>query len=675
MARVRTGPRIALWLLVCAATAALLATAAPRAGPLVDTAGLTPPDHPYVQLNGEITSNFGMENPVVWVIEAREGTVWTTELLARLQALTREVFKIPGVIPQDVISVASPNLRDVEVTATGMRPVYLMGRVPETPEAIEALRRRVVEDPNYRGNLVSLDERAAMVVANFRSEADGEVVAAKAAELKERYADSQAAVYATGAPLLMRVPPGAIRTAIMAAIAIALAGFVVCVWLLGARAAIAIGVAGLLALLWTVSALVAAGLAALPWTVYALPATALVAGAIALSGGAANSGRLCVALVVALLAGFGVLAQATDAPARALGVAGMVGSVAAVIAGTLTRVARDEDGRPLAATRWAHIAALCLIVLSAIGLLRLHVSLGLAGYGQRYPLGGPAADLRAIAKRFPPPTALALRVRGEKQFVSSPAVLHAFDGVVKAAREDPAVVSAMSLADIVKMVNYAFNEKQEEFLTIPDDRGLIARYLALAYSPGFRRFVDRALASAALWIYVRGDDPADLARVLGIVEAQLAANPVPDAEVDLVGGDGAEILVMAATVRQLAGGAIVGLLVVAVFLAVLGGLSAGMRGLGGGAAAAVAAAGALGWLGVPIDLITLPLLIVTGMAGAALGALGTIAPDNLLRFGPALAVMALPALAIPQAVANVFGAIMLGAAVSSWIATRSGSPR
>jgi predicted RND superfamily exporter protein len=673
MAASTGGPRRVLWIIVLLATAALLAAAGQRTGSLGRTAGLVPRDDPYVKLNREITTQFGMENPVIWVIQARRGTVWTPELLNRVQLLTREVFKIPGVVPADIISLASPNLRDVEFTETGgMRPVYLMGQVPEKPDDVGALRRRVEGDPNYRGNLTSLDGQAAMVVANFRADADANIVATRATELKQKYTDDLAAVYAAGAPLLARVPSQAIATAAAVAAALVLVALTVTVWLLGARAAMFIGLTKPLAVLWAAGAVIAAGLATLPWTIYALPATALVAIAIVLSDDDAAGRRLSVAVAAAVLAGGGVLAWMVDGPARAMGVATMAGAVAAVGAGTLGKTGgfnRSPGGR------WARNAAVCVVILSALGLPRLHQSLGLAGYGQRYPLGSGAADLRTITRHFPPPTALAIRVRGKPGFVSSPELLRAFDRAMQAARQDPAVVNAMSLADIVKMVNWAFNEKRDEFLVIPDDSGTIGRNLMLAYSPGFGRFVDRALANSAMWVYVRGDSPADLSRVLDRVTTALLAQPLPDAEVDFVGGDGAEILVMARTVRQLAVAAVAALLATAAVVALVGGITAGLRALLGGVSAVVVAIGVISWLSLPMDLITIPLSIGAGISGAACGALGAITSGRLIRLGVVLAVVAVPMLLIPYAGAQVLGAVMLAAATAAWVSVPLSSER
>jgi hypothetical protein len=178
-----------------------------------------------------------------------------------------------------------------------------------------------------------------------------------------------------------------------------------------------------------------------------------------------------------------------------------------------------------------------------------------------------------------------------------------------------------------------------------------------------------------MWVYVRGDSPADLSRVLERVKTQLAAQPLSDAEIDLVGGDGAEILVMARTARQLALAAAAGLLATAVVVALLGGSGAGIRALLGGVAAVVTATGVLSWLSLPMDLITLPMSIGTGVAGAAFGALGVITSGRLARLGVTLAVMAVPALVIPYAGAQVLGAVMLGAATASWVSVNRSSSR
>ncbi len=718
--------RLLAALLVAVATLTLGAAAwlhLPQPGEIVQ---LIPADDPIVRTDREITAEFGMQNPVVWVVAARAGTVWTREHLARVQALTREVFTIPGVIAPDVMSIASPNVRDFRVTEEMLEPIYLMGQVPETAEAVDALRRKVEGDPNYHGTFVSLDGRAAMIVADFRVEADAEKIARAALALRDKYRDAQTDVYTAGAPVLGAIVPAYAPVPGVAAAALLLAGLVVLAVTCGMRAALTGALAVLLATVWTAAALLALDVAVLPWSAYGLLPVIFAAAAFAATGTTSWRARAPVALGFAL--GFTALALLVEPPARALGAAGAIGMLAAWVAAGAARVlvfppwaksppppvfqrgglracekihagADRNSGRragavlppsrlrlPYPATTlegwstapprgilsralgvlisssWSphvasrstwRVAAAFLVLLTLPGLVWLHPSFALFGYGVRYLPAAAAADLRAIARHFPPPSALAIRVRGEPGFIKSPEVLRAFEGVTAAALRDPAVVRALSLADLVKIVNRAFHENRPEYAVIPDDAPMIGRYLALAYSPGFRHFVDRAFTRSAIWIYLSTDNAADLARVRTAVERQLAAQPVPDAEVDPIGGDGAVVLLTARVVRALEIAALVTLFLAAVVIAILRGAGTGVRALGGGLLGGACTAGAFGWIGIPADLVSLPFVMAAAVAGSAAAALGQLQAVSL-----ALTAMAALTLSMFAATGNLLAAVV-----------------
>ena len=322
-----------------------------------------------------------------------------------------------------------------------------------------------------------------------------------------------------------------------------------------------------------------------------------------------------------MLAGLAALVLVTGAPARAFGVAAAIGTVAAAVAAHLLRVVSPPRlaRRPPPRLATIRVAALLALAVAAVGLPRLHSSFALFGYGARYLPAVASEDLRAMARYFPPPTALAVRVRGEPGFVQSAAALESLDAAVRAVRSDPAVVRAMSLADLIKMVHRAFNENRPEFEVIPHAPGMVGRYLALAYSPGFARFVDRAFSRTAIWVYLSTDRPADLARVRAALERQLAAQPVPGGEVDPVGGDGAIVLSTARVGARLAWGLVAMLAVASLAIGLFGGALAGMRSAAGAASALLFAGGVCGWFGVPIDLASLPILIAAAIGGAAFG--------------------------------------------------------
>jgi hypothetical protein len=248
------------------------------------------------------------------------------------------------------------------------------------------------------------------------------------------------------------------------------------------------------------------------------------------------------------------------------------------------------------------------------------------GHGVRYLPATAAADLRGVERHFPPPLTLTLRVRGEPGFVTSPEVLSALDAWAGVAREDPAVVRAMSLADLVEMVHRAFNDDRRDRSSIPEDAALVSRYLTLAYGPGFRRFLDRSFSQTAVWAYLSSDRPSDVARVYAALSAGTRARPITSGEIDLVGGDAAVLVVLWETIRAMAARGIFALVLGAIVVGAWTGREVGWRFAVGGACAGPCAAGMVGWLGLPIDLVTLPAIVSAVVAGSAYAALGWSAP-------------------------------------------------
>ena len=655
-------------LLLVFLTAAAIVAAMPGLRVAVQHAGLMAAGDPIAALDRQITTEFGMQNPVVWIIEAPQGTIWTPSMLARIRDFTREVFTIPGVIAPDVIGLASPNMRGLTVTNGAMRPEYLMAEVPTTPAATEQLRLKVEGDPNYRGTLVSEDGTAAMVVANFRSDADLDAVGRAALALRDRYRDASTRVYATGAPVMGIQVPGALPPLAASLALVVLVALLSLTIALGVRAAAHSFFAAMLACVWTVVSVAIAGEVSIPWTLYALFPTAILAAAMAVMPMPDRPAASQFGVGALLAIGFAVLAAITGPPVRAFGVAGAAGALCAIAAGAAVRRSGDSRGSPVRSVPRLRLAAAVCVVVAALGLPRVHTSFGLPAYAEHYLPAAAVEDLHAMVRHFPPPTSLAIRMRGEPGFVQSPEVLTAMDGVVEAVREDPAVSRAMSLADVVKMVHRAFNDNREDFLVIPRDRGLITRYLLLAYSPMFRRFVDRAFKRSAIWVYASSDRPADLARIEGRIEAQLAAHPVPNAEVDPIAGDGALLLVMANQGERLALGSVALLL-----LAAFGMLGYGLRAAGwwlaGGLSAAGVAAGAGGWLGVPLDLVSLPVFVAAAAAGATVAALAALWPAHRWdRAAAGIAAAAVPALLLPFTAAHLVGLMLLGPAVGLGLA-------
>lgn len=667
-------PRLALFLAV-AATAAVAWVLAPRLA--TAPAAFVPPDHPWVRLDREITEEFGMPLPVVWVVEGRGGSVWRREVLERLQAVTRGALEIPGVIATEVLSLASPNVRDLRVTDDGLEPVYLMAEVPASDAAIGRLRDRVERDPMLHGQLVSRDGRAALVVAAVDPEGEQAEVGRAALALRDRLADDTAAIWVVGAPVLARQLATAGPTVALQAALAVLAALSLCAVVLGLRETAAAGLAALLAGAWALLVSVAGGVCIWPWS-----ALGVLPGVVVAAGGAVL-GKIPLAAAASVAGGSAVVALAVGSPARAFGLASVLSALAAIPAArlgaaVLATLPRHDPATPPPAEETAAgskrlpllAGGALLVLLAAVGAARLRPTFSLAGHAARWLPAPAARDVHALERLFPPPTSLAVRLRGPSGFMAEPAVLEALDRTAALLRPDPAVTSVLSLADLVAIVHRAF-AGEEATTRFPEDRGLVARYLALAYSPGFRRFLDRALEQTVLWVQIRHDRPADLERVRSGLESTLGATPPPDATVDLIGGDGAVVLVAAGAARRLA------LLAVAL-LGILTGAAAVARGRsalllpGRAAGAALAVAGGtLACIGMQLDLLTVPALVA--LAAAAAGA--TLLPPR--RAGSparhpalALALASLPLLAVPLPPLRALGAILAGVAAAAAVSRR-----
>jgi hypothetical protein len=549
---------------------------------------------------------------VVWIVAGRAGTVWSRDVLERLQALTHAVFTIPGVIAPDVVSLASANLRDVRVTDGELTPVYLLGDLPRDANAMRALRRRVDTDPLLRGSLVSLDGRAAMVVANFRADADAATIAAHALALRDRFRDDVTHTWVTGAPVLALTAPASIKRSAPRIAGVMLVLIGIGMALIGVRRVLAAALACLTVGMMTAAVASAGFEATLPWSVLAAVPTGLAAASLAAAPSWPTP--MCLALL-----GLGptfpmwMLATGDDLLrpfALALAAGFLVGPLVALLLRRVFVIVPEARRAALP----SHVVAL-FVLGTSFGIARLELDLHPFGLGLRYLPAAAADDLGALARHFPPPTTFAVRIHGDPGVVARPEVLRALERITATTGGDPAVQSATSLADLVRRVHKTFNDERPEFDRIPDDRALISRYLALAYSPGFRRYVDRPLATTAIWIMVRRSASlADVRRVHDTLSNALWSRPIPTGLFDPPAGDGVALLRYAWAAEALVRAAIAALVITAgLCVLVIPAAQVGCACLAA-TAALLATIGMLGWMGLALDLFTIPASFALALA-------------------------------------------------------------
>lgn len=116
---------------------------------------LLPEDDPENQYYKEVRALFGSDE--VGVVGLVSDTIYTPELLQKIQDLTTELEKIDGV--ENVLSLANA----VDPIADVTDPPLLMPRIPPSSSAAEELRKKLEGRPIYLKNLVARDGQAAAI--------------------------------------------------------------------------------------------------------------------------------------------------------------------------------------------------------------------------------------------------------------------------------------------------------------------------------------------------------------------------------------------------------------------------------------------------------------------------------------------------------------------------------
>lgn len=132
-----------------------------------------PDDDPAVQLNDRLQRQFGGANLVTIMITRRDGgSVIDAPTLAKVKRITDQLLEVHGVIPYAVRSLSTINARYLKGTAEVLDASVLFedaNRAPETPGEIERVRFGIHNNAALGGLLVSKDEKAVIIQADFRT--------------------------------------------------------------------------------------------------------------------------------------------------------------------------------------------------------------------------------------------------------------------------------------------------------------------------------------------------------------------------------------------------------------------------------------------------------------------------------------------------------------------------
>jgi len=129
-----------------------------------------PLKHEYMQTFLQYEKEFGGANRVLVALVARDGDMFTPEFFEAFEAISDQVFFIPGVDRASVRSIFTPNVRFVEIVEDGFAGGNVIpSDYAPSPEMFERVRSNIVKSGEV-GRLVSADFSGAMVWANLMEE-------------------------------------------------------------------------------------------------------------------------------------------------------------------------------------------------------------------------------------------------------------------------------------------------------------------------------------------------------------------------------------------------------------------------------------------------------------------------------------------------------------------------
>ncbi len=129
---------------------------------------LLPQSHEFVKIHNKYSGTFGGANNIVVMMEVTEGTIFTKENLTKIFKMTEGMDTVYGVNHNQVESIGHRTVRHLRVAAGGtLRAEPVMLRAPQTQDEVDEIRRIVHNAENIYGLIVSLDDKAALLRANF----------------------------------------------------------------------------------------------------------------------------------------------------------------------------------------------------------------------------------------------------------------------------------------------------------------------------------------------------------------------------------------------------------------------------------------------------------------------------------------------------------------------------
>jgi predicted RND superfamily exporter protein len=485
-----------------------------------------PQQHPYVQIQNRITDLFGGDAITIIGIVVHQGDIFTSSILGKVYRITRGLQATPGIIETSLLSIAAPYVKAVVPRGDGMIDIHpLLDNSAPGAEDIRQIREAIRQDKIFQGNLVSRDEAATVIVADFDARLTDLAIAKRVEELVAPERDKNTTIALAGAPILT-----AALTHYTALIAILFPVAVLAIALIHyeafrtLQAMILPVVTALLSVIWALGIMGVLRQAMDTWSaITPVVILAIAAGhavqilkryyeeyaltsdseqAVIRSLSAVGPVMLAAGLIAS--AGFGSLTTFGIASVRVFGLLMASGILSALIiemtftpaCRCLLPAPRGRELRREEEASWldhmlekiAHLvvtgpravllSALLAVMAAALGMLALRVDSSVRFWFN--PSTQVRKDDALLNEKLAGTATVRILVQGQRGGVlQEPAVLRAMSDFQRLMESDSNVGGVMSLVDYVKRMHQAMHDGNPTFYAIPDNERLISQYLLL----------------------------------------------------------------------------------------------------------------------------------------------------------------------------------------------------
>lgn len=511
-----------------------------------------PQDHPYTKIDRRLEEALGLAQTSVIGIAVAEGDVFTPDSLARLRRIAEAVEALPGVVPESVLSLASPRAKAITADGDVVRVAPLVPEeIPSDPAALAALRAVAFAHPMYVGTIVAADARGAMVIADFRDEEPAERITAGLEAIAERERAPGVEIWVGGQSPALAALNGAtygiVPLVLLALVVIAAVHYEAFrTW----QAVFLPLVTAGLSVIFAMGITAALGFKLTPWTAITAVLVLSVAAGHAVqilkryyecyhelgdNRAAVRESLIRIGPVMAIAcgiaaAGFASLATFRVPAVRDFGLMAAFGILSTLVleltfipaCRTLLRAPASAEAmrershrrldrvldwlveRVMARPGAVLAAVLAFTLVCGLGVARVEVNTAFRSwFGDDQPI--IAAD-NAIRARLTGTSTIRVLIEGDApDALLDPAALAGIAELEAVMRAEPAVTSTLSVADYLRVMHRAMDGGGEAALDVPDDRALIEQYL-LFFEPGdLRRVLSEDRSVAAIHLLSRAD--------------------------------------------------------------------------------------------------------------------------------------------------------------------------